>query len=158
MTPTILKVLHVLFIFVWIGTLLCLTRFLGYLSKEEPSTQIRLAKICKRMYLFVDLPSMILAIVLGLVLLFYTKFGQSMGWFHMKMTFALALVICDIICGKMIFNLNKQGFAKGSIKYKILHSITALMLIGTLVSIYVVRNKEGEIRSRVLSEQNSAIK
>lgn len=155
---TIIKVLHVLFIFVWIGNLLCLTRFLGYLCKEDPATQIRLAKICKRMYLFADLPSMILAIVLGLVLLYYVQFGQSLGWFHMKMTFALLLIICDIVCGKMIFTINKQGFATSCVKYKILHSLTALMLIGTLISIYVVRNKEAEIRSRIITEQNVAVK
>jgi putative membrane protein len=156
MSMPVLKLIHVLFIFIWIGGLLTLTRLLGYLSKENVEVQGRLARICKRIYLFVDLPAMIIAIAAGLYLLFQVQFGASMGWFHMKMTFAVLLVVCDIICGKMIFSINRLGKAPGSKRYKILHSVTALLLIGTLCSIYLVRNKEAEIRARVLTEQSKS--
>lgn len=156
MSIIFIKLLHVLFIFIWIGSLLTLTRLLGYLAKEEPSVQIRLAKICKKMYFFVDLPSMILSVAFGIIYLYYATFGQSLGWFHMKLTFAVGLIVCDIICGKMIFNLGKKN-PKSALKYKILHGVTALLLIGTLASIYLVRNKEAEIRQRVAQEINFTV-
>lgn len=149
---TVLKMLHVLFLFVWIGSLLSLTRFLGYLPQEESLVQTRLAKLCKRIYLFVELPSLILAVVLGLILLIPLKFGPSAGWFHMKMTFAVALVICDIICGRFVFKADAGLIPQKAIKYKILHGVTALMLIGALSSIYLVRNKTAEVKLLLLEE------
>lgn len=152
---TILKLFHVLFLFIWIGSLLSLTRFQGYLSNEEVSVQTRLAKLCRRMYLIIDMPSMIISIVLGIILFIYTPLKSPLGWFHMKLTFTVGLIICDIICGRMIHKIYKFGFTNARIKYKILHSITALMLIGVLTSIYIVRNKESELRNRIMSEQKA---
>jgi putative membrane protein len=136
-----LKLLHILFVFVWMGSFLTLTRLMGYQSKEEEFTQLRFARIYKRMYLFVDLPSMILAIGLGVALLVLKGVDFKAAWFHMKMTFVVFLLICDFLMGRSIFHLTKKPIKGSGVKYKILHGVTALCLIAILFSIYVLKQQ-----------------
>jgi putative membrane protein len=152
-----IKALHVLTVFIWIGTLLSLTRVMGYQVKEDAETQLRIAKICQRMYSLVQLPCMILSIVFGVFLLSSVNFSYNPGWFHMKMTFTMGLVVCDIFCGKAVAQLNKEADTGKGAKYKMLHGVTGLMLIGILVSLFVVRDQKGEIiqsyqKKQVLAE------
>lgn len=148
----ILKLIHVLFLFIWVGSLLTLTRFLGYIPKEEEIVQRKLSALCKRMYQFIELPSMIIAIISGLILIKFATFGPKLGWFHAKLTFAALLIVCDLLCGKMIRNVAKNLALDGkTVKYKILHGVTALLFIAVLSSIYLMRNKEDEIAKRVES-------
>ncbi len=134
----VLKLLHVLFIFIWVGGLLTLTRLMGYHSKQGELTQLVLGKIYRRIYLFVDFPSMVLAIFLGIAVLVLKEVDLKAGWFHMKMTFTLLLVACDIYTGRHIFLLAKSA-VKNSFKYKILHAVTVLCLIAILISIYIFK-------------------
>ncbi|MDR3623980.1 MAG: CopD family protein [Chlamydiales bacterium] len=150
----LLKVFHVLCVFVWVGNLVTLTGLLGYFPKEDEKIQLRLAQICKKIYLMVNIPSLVLVIITGLFLLPQTKFGASLGWFHMKLTFVVLLIVCDLIAGRFIQKLQFHPAAQKSLKYKILHAATVLCLIGILCSIYLVRNKEMEIRSRIKQELN----
>ncbi len=66
----------------------------------------------------------------------------------MKLTLAVGLVIVDMMCARAIFNLTEQRDHSRGIHYKILHGLSGLLLIGVLISIYVVRDKEGEIIDR----------
>lgn len=136
---SLLKLLHVLFIFVWIGGLLTLTRLMGYHSKQTPEVQLALGKIYRRMYLFVDLPSMCLAVILGILLFILKKVDFHAGWCHMKLTFAFLLIISDLIAGRQAIKLSKQTIGGKGVGYKILHGLTALFLIATLFSIYILK-------------------
>lgn len=138
-----LKMFHLLFIIIWMGTLLTLTRLLGYHVKLDEATQLKMAKVYKRIYNFVDMPSMIAAIILGLFLLMTkaSSMDLSQGWFHMKMTFVVLLVVVDVACGKWIQQLELTPDTSRGVKYKILHGITGLLLIGILFSVYVLHAK-----------------
>ena len=139
------KALHLLAVFMWIGTLLSLTRLMGYHVKEDVETQKRLVRIYRRMYLLVQLPSMIVVIVLGLVLIAKLNLDYKPGWFHMKLTFVTGLVLCDIACYRCIVGLQAATDHGRGVKYKILHGVTGLVLMGIIVSIAVVRDKPGEV-------------
>lgn len=132
----IVKALHVLCVFVWIGNLLALTRLMGYHVKEDELTQRNLARLYKRMYSLVGLPSLILAIAFGVTLLMNLP-NKPAIWFHIKMTFFIPLLICDFICGRYVTELNKAPDLTRGIKYKVLHGMCGLMLLGIIVTIYV---------------------
>lgn len=139
MPAMILKLVHFLSLFSWVGSLLSLTRLLGYLAKEEKSVQQRFIRIFRRMYFFIDLPSMILALASGISLLFLKDVNMKAAWFHMKMTFAVLLVIADIYTGVSIARL-KNRFVEGSgIKFKVLHGLAALLLILILISVTILK-------------------
>lgn len=134
-----LKLLHVLFIFIWIGSLLALTRLMAYQVKEPPEIQLRLGRIYKRMYFLVDLPSMVFAIVLGIILLLVKGVDWKAGWLHMKLLFAFLLIVCDLITGAQAVKLSRKAIVGRGIGYKVLHGMTALFLIAVLISIYILK-------------------
>lgn len=138
----ILKLLHVLFVFVWVGTLLTLTRLLGYLVKEPQPVQERMIKIIRRVYLFVDLPSMILTVIFGIVLLIFKDINWKAPWLHMKLTLAFLLIVCDVVTGRLIAQhvkmVMKEGIKVGP-RYQIVHGIAGIIFIGILIAIYVFK-------------------
>ncbi|MCC5831471.1 MAG: CopD family protein [Chlamydiales bacterium] len=131
----ILKFFHVLFIFIWIGSLLILTRLLGYQAKESDEIFQAMNRINKRIYFFVDLPSMILAVLFGLLLLFLKDLNWKAPWLHMKLLFAFLLIVCDIICGTLI----AKGGRRPRLFYQIFHGITGIFLILVLIAIYILK-------------------
>ena len=147
-----IKLLHLICVFTWIGNIMCLTRLMGYHAKEDAATQAHLARLYRRMYKFVSLPTMGLTILLGIVLMSNLEKGPGMGWLHMKLTFVLGMVVVDVICGKEIARLNQGHITGRGVKYKILHGITGLLLIGILSSSVLIRDKEGEIRFKIEKE------
>ncbi|NGX62301.1 MAG: hypothetical protein K940chlam9_01798 [Chlamydiae bacterium] len=140
-TMAYLKLLHVLFVFTWVGSLLSLTRMLGYQGKETPEVQMRLGRILKRIYFFVDLPSMILAVTFGVILLFVREIDWKAPWLHMKLTLAFFFIVCDVICGFQIVKVSRKPIVGRGIPYKILHGVTALLLIAILFAIYILKQK-----------------
>lgn len=134
-----LKLFHVLCVFIWIGCLLALTRLMIYQVKESVEVQVRLSSIYKRMYFFIDLPAMVLAIVSGIALFFIKKVDWSGGWLHMKLTFVVFLIACDVV---MAFQIQRPIVGKG-VGYKVLHGLVLLFLILTLASIYILKQKNG---------------
>lgn len=135
----ILKFLHVLFIFVWIGSLLTLTRLAAYQAKETPEIQRKLGKIFRKAYLFVDLPSMILAVAFGLILLFLKDMNWKAPWLHMKLTFAFLLIVVDLISGWQILKYSKKPMKGRGTNFKILHGLAGLFLIFILIAIYILK-------------------
>jgi uncharacterized membrane protein len=132
----ILKLIHVLFIFVWIGTLLTIGRLMGYLAKEPPLVQERVARLARRMYLFIDFPSMIIAVTLGITsLLINEETNWKAPWLHMKLTFAFFIIVCDLFTGAAII---RRKIGTGNY-YKILHGVTGLFFIGVLIAIYILK-------------------
>lgn len=133
------KAFHLLFVFIWVGNLMALTRFMGYHVKEDANTQMRLAALYKRMYQFVGLPSMIFALLLGAVLIHRVNQEDGLGWFMIKISCAIGLVVCDVACGHYINALNLKSEHGKGVRYKILHGVTGLLLIGILTSVYILR-------------------
>jgi uncharacterized integral membrane protein (TIGR00701 family) len=135
----IIKTFHVLCAFIWIGNLLALTRLMGYHVKEDEQTQMRMARLYRRMYNFVGLPTMMLTIVFGAFLFLEIDPDKGINWLVFKIFFVLGLVICDVVCGQFISSLNQKPDTGRGIQYKILHGIAGLLLIGVIVCIYIFR-------------------
>jgi len=125
-----------------------LTRLMGYHVKENVDTQMRLAKLYHRMYRLVQFPCMVVAVVLGLILWSGLDLSYKPGWFHMKLTFAIGMVICDLVCGHYVRKLNLEPDLGAGKQYKMLHGMTGLMLIFILMSSLIIRDKPGEIIHR----------
>jgi uncharacterized membrane protein len=133
----IVKLFHVFAVFIWVGSLLTLSRFLAYQAEEPPETQLKFGKILKRMYFAVDLPAMVVTVALGLTSLFIKKVDFK-PWLHMKLTFVFFLLLCDLYVGKKII-LHSKGVAKGRRRYKVFHGLAGLFFIGILIAIYIMK-------------------
>lgn len=91
----------------------------------------------RRLYLAVELPSMIIAILTGIILLYckpVTIFRQ--GWLHMKLTFVVLLVGVDLVTGSMIRKTPAKAWP-----FRALHAAAALFFVAVLVAIYILKAK-----------------
>ncbi len=132
----LLKFFHVLFIFLWIGSLLTVT---GFMAHQKESSK-ELSRLLKRIYLSVELPSMCLAILFGVVLLFTkTDINFKAPWLHIKLTFAFLLIVCDIICGALVGHLQQRAACAGKIGHLFLHYLSLLFLVAVLLAIYYLK-------------------
>ena len=132
----LLKFFHVLFVFLWMGGLLTVTGFMAH--QKQASSE--LSRLFKRIYLSVELPSMILAIVFGVILLVVKPdVSFKAPWLHMKLTFAALLIICDIVNGCTVARLQRSGAMAGRMGHLFLHYISFLCLIGVLAAIYLLK-------------------
>lgn len=135
----IVKLLHVTFVFIWVGNLLALTRLLGYHNKLDDAAQLQMGPIYNRMYKFVGLPCLALAFIFGSVLILNLNQEKGLSWFFHKLVFAIGLIICDFICGHYITLLTDKTDHSRGVRYKVLHGVCGLMLIGVLASIYLLK-------------------
>ena len=135
----VVKLLHVTFVFIWVGNLLALTRLIGYHSKLDAAAQLQMGPIYNRMYKFVGLPCLGLAFLFGSILIMQLNQEKSISWFFYKLVFAAGLIICDFVCGHYISLLVDHTEKSGGLRYKILHGLCGLLLIGVLASIYLLR-------------------
>jgi uncharacterized membrane protein len=135
----IVKLLHVLFLFLWVGSLLTLTRLVGYLAKEPPLVLERMLKLSRRLYLLVDLPSMIIGIGLGIILLIFNGVNLRAPWLHMKLTAAFLLVVSDVLFGcALMRHCRTQTIGKGVI-YRVAHGSAGIIFIVVLVAVYILK-------------------
>jgi len=132
-----LRLVHLLFNFIWVGNLLALTRLMGYHVKQEGTIQLTMAKIYRRMHLFIGLPCMTLSIILALYLMTIADLGENKGWFVLKLHFVAGLVGCQFVCGHFLDEMQTEVCEGRGVKYKILHGVTGLLLIGILATIYL---------------------
>lgn len=122
-----LKLFHLLALFLWLGSLLSLIRLL--IEGKTPLTSLR------KLYLSVDLPALIAALGFGIALLVLKGADPKAGWFHMKMTFTLVLVGCDLYTARSLFKPSKS-----SLYFKILYAVTLLALALLLFNVTVIKN------------------
>lgn len=148
----IVKLLHVVAVFIWVGNLLALTRLMGYHVKQTPETQAQLVKIYQRMIYFIGIPAMILAILCGMILISNVNWSYRPGWFHMKLTFVVGIVIADLLVMRQVARLAEGPDQSRGVRYKVVHGVVGLMLIGILCSAYLVRDRRGEIALQVREE------
>lgn len=134
------KFLHVLFMIIWVGNLLSLTRFMGYHPKMNSETQKGIAPFYLRVYNFVGIPCMTLTILFGVILLVMKPETLKGWWFHLKLTLVSFLILADVGCGVWIKKLCTQQDDSSGVKYKILHGLCGLILIGILWSVYIFKN------------------
>lgn len=133
---TLLKFFHVFFIFLWIGGLVTVT---GMMAHQKESSR-ELSRLLSRIYFPVELPSMCLAVLFGLILLFTKEdINFKAPWLHIKLTFAFLLIVCDIICGFCVSRLQKPGACAGRIGHLFLHYLTVFFLIIVLLAIYFLK-------------------
>ena len=135
-------VFHIVGFVIWVGTLLDLTRILGYHVKEEIAVQERLSRMEFRMYWFVATIGLALTVIFGL-LLFFSNGGFAtyvtgpFKWFVAKFCFVLSLVVIHILFGRYLMELKANPRKMNPARFKILHGLTGLIFISILIMVLV---------------------
>ena len=138
-----IKWIHVVGVFVYAGGFLTLTRMLGKAVRYE-SVESRTDSYAtlKRMHKFVDWGGLGMMLIAGLFMLADDPAGKHYmkeGYFHMKLTFILILLVCDFLTTKKLFALNAEGPQPRATFFRIMHGIVGLCIVGIFAAIYMVR-------------------
>ena len=138
-----MKFVHVLGMVIYVGGLLTLTRVLGRAIKfETAESRADTLRTFKRMHKFVDWGGLGMMLVAGLWLLIADpahKAYMKQGYFHIKLTAFVALLVCDALLTMKLFRLKPDGPAPSANFFRILHGIAGLALIAALIAVFVVR-------------------
>lgn len=138
-----LKWVHVLGMVIYVGGLLTLTRLLGHAVRfEAPTSRADAYRVLKRMHMFVDWGGLVLMLAAGLWLLIADPMGKAYlkhGYFHLKLTCMLALILCDVSLSRRLFRLQGDGPQPGAVLFKILHGVAGLALLGALAAVFILR-------------------
>ncbi len=136
-----LLALHLTGLFFWIGTLLSLTRLLGFSAGQDADLQGRTLPLAQRLYRFSVIPGGLLAIITGLLMLHGVGTtrgpGDSLSWyfkprfedgepsfwyvtFHVKLVAFVVIALCDAWIARQMYRLGKglgngPGWALGAL-------------------------------------------
>jgi len=138
-----LKLVHVLGMVMYVGGLLTLTRLLGHAVRyESPVSRADAYRVLKRMHVFVDWGGLFLMVAAGVWLLVADPMGKAYmtkGYFHIKLTCAIVLIVCDIMLSRKLFRLQGDGPQPGATFFRIMHGVAGLALLGALAAVFIVR-------------------
>ena len=138
-----IKWLHVLGVILYAGGLMGLTRLLGHAVRfKGEDSRADSYRVFKRMHKFVDLGGLGILLVTGLLLLITDPWGKEymkQGYFHMKLTCVLVLVVCEVLFSWKLFRLEAAGPQPKATFFRIVHGLIGLAIMGALLAIFVVR-------------------
>jgi uncharacterized membrane protein len=142
------KFLHVLGMVVYVGGFLALTRLTGKaVLFESAASREDSYRTYRRMHMFADWGGLLIMVVCGLILLMadpWAKDYMKQGYFHMKLTFFVGILVCDVLfTRKLFFQMKGEGAQPKKAFFAALHGIAALLVVGSLISIFVVRGVPG---------------
>ena len=137
------KFLHVLGMVVYVGGFLALTRLTGKaVLFESEASRADSYRTYRRMHMFADWGGLLIMVVCGLILLIADPWGKDylrQGYFHMKLTFIVGILVCDVVFSRLLFRLRPEGAQPKKAIFAALHGIAGLLVMGALISIYIVR-------------------
>jgi uncharacterized membrane protein len=141
--PAWFPVVHLLAAIVYVGGILSAARLLGILAGADKEMRIAAAAFGRRVYLSLTLPAGLILVGTGIWLLATDPGGQAYlkhGWFHMKLTLVLLLVIVD----HLLVLRPLRGLARGTLDpsgqaplLRAAFPVIALLAMGVLLAIFV---------------------
>ena len=138
-----MKWVHVLGMVIYVGGVLTLTRLLGHAVRYELETSRADAyRVLKRMHVFVDWGGLFLMLAGGVWLLVADPMGKlymKQGYFHLKLTCVIVLIVGDIFLSRKLFGLQADGPQPKATFFRIMHGIAGLALLGALAAVFIVR-------------------
>lgn len=132
-----LKIIHIVGIVFWMGTLLIVTRVQAWSTGQTPEVRDSVKGLTSRLMMGGALPGAILVIGAGLMML--AKYDWSplnaseVGpRFHIKLTFVFLLMVLSGIINGADTAKKARGF------FGMLHGVTASLFLGTVAVFYLM--------------------
>lgn len=134
-----IKSLHLIFIVTWFAGLFYIVRLFVYQieasAKPSPEKEIlgeQLNIMASRLWKIITWPSMILALIFGILLITIMPQWLYQPWMHVKLLFVLVLVIYQFKCHQ-IFNQLQKGIIQYSSNFmRLFNEIPTLVLFAVV--------------------------
>lgn len=132
----LIKSLHIISVICWMAGLFYLPRlFVYHAENSENADFVAVVKLQEyRLFAYIMRPAMLASVITG-VLMIASDFGifKSGVWIHIKLLFALFLLLYHIVCGILLGRL-QRGSQKFSGKFfRVFNEIPTILMIVIVV-------------------------
>lgn len=131
-----LKALHIIFMVTWFAGLFYIVRLFVYnaegLDKPEPEKSILVKQfqlMQKRLWFGITWPGMILTWLFGWWMVYENPYFLTAGWFHIKLSFVLALTVYHFVCHRIFKNFQSGAKRYSSFSMRLWNEVATLFLV-----------------------------
>lgn len=133
-----IKAFHIIAVVTWFAGLFYLPRLFVYHAQSEDSISKERFKIMERkLYRGIMVPSMVVAIALGIWLVVLAPAWLSQGWLHAKLSLVLALLIYHFICAAMLKQFAADQNTRSHVFYRWFNEAPVLVLVAVVILVVV---------------------
>jgi putative membrane protein len=132
------KVFHLLFVVSWFAGIFYLPRiFVNLAVTADNAVYQHLLVMARKLYRFVW-PFMVLTLISGGWLVSYAKdYYMQSGWFHVKLSLIVLLVVYHFICGKLLKKFENFHNVRSHKFYRVFNELPVFALLGVLILVIV---------------------
>ncbi len=133
-----IKGLHVFSVISWMAGLLYLPRlFVYHVGVDSESEAAQLFKVMEyRLYKIIMVPSMLLSLASGIFLAMIQEVWSS-GWFHLKLTCVILLIIFHHLLSYWRKQLATGTCTRTASFFRLINEVPALLLIIIIISVII---------------------
>lgn len=130
-----LKAFHIFFVVAWFAGLFYLPRIYVNLAMAQPGVEYdRLLLMAHKLLRFMT-PLGVLAVLLGLWLMF--GYGIGGGWLHAKLTLVAGLIGYHGYCGKLLADFRSGHNRRSHVWFRVFNELPVLVLLAVVILVVV---------------------
>lgn len=140
------KAIHIIFVVCWMAGLFYAVRLFIYHTeaqdKPEPERKILSAQfeiMERKLWFIITVPSMLLTITAGIIMLILQPVWLQQGWMHIKLTFVVLLGVYHHMCQNKIKQMANGIFKWTSTQLRLWNELATIFLFA-IVFLVVLKN------------------
>lgn len=133
-----IKAFHIVFVITWFAGLFYLPRLFVYHAMATDRDGIERFKVMERkLYRGIMNPSAVLAVGLGLTLLWLNPVWLKQGWMHAKLGLVAILIAYHAYCGRLLRAFRDDRNTRSHVWFRWFNEIPAVILIAVVILVTV---------------------
>lgn len=128
------KAFHLIAVVTWFAGIFYLPRLFVYHAMAEDTVGRERFKVMERkLYRGIMTPSAVVAIGLGLWLVWLNTAWLQQGWFHAKLALVALIVAYHVWCGRLVVAFRDDRNERSHRWYRVFNEVPVLMLVAIIV-------------------------
>lgn len=132
-----LEAFHIVFVVTWFAGLFYLPRLFVYAAENPVGERYELLMVMQRRLLGITHIGGMLAVVLGITLLFIEHWHLQAGWMHAKLALVAGLIAYHLWCWRLVGVFARGENRRSSKWYRWFNEVPAVFLIAIVVLVVV---------------------
>ncbi len=136
------KAIHIIFVITWMAGLFYMVRLFIYHTEARKKSENEYTILHRqfvvmesKLWWIITTPSMYLAVLAGLTMLYLAPGLLTMGWMHVKLTFVLGLVIYHFICQRIMLQLKEETARWTSMRLRLWNELATVILFAIVFAV-----------------------
>ncbi|GGC28198.1 hypothetical protein GCM10011386_20270 [Parapedobacter defluvii] len=137
-----IKAVHIIFVITWMAGLFYMVRLFIYHTEAKQKPEDEYAVLHRqfvimenKLWWIITTPSMYLAVLAGLSLLYIVPGLLETGWMHVKLVFVLGLVTYHFVCQRIMLRLRDETSRWTSIRLRLWNELATVLLFAIVFAV-----------------------